>query len=297
MQEVFATFSFCLILAGFLRNQRRTTAMIHNLGYSESSSSLSHIADTWHALGGPADRTAALRELLGPAPLAFEKPPYGTPQYALALRCGWISFEEHQADRAVVEERRKRSLQTCHRHSLYEKPRSPTPKETGAYVPELAARIEDDPNLTDGARRCARKLAEYTYRHARARRSSEITVTYLMQALGKCRRTVQHYLRLLEREGYISVDVIQSNATRMCTGLLVHLLRPLFPRHHRKQWPQTLANPGVQKNSLKNRTDILNKGIHPRIPRRLWALKCMDGVFKSLTKTLPLFSEPLAMSA
>jgi len=31
-----------------------------------------------------------------------------------------------------------------------------------------------------------------------------------MQALGKCRRTVQRYLRLLEREGYIRVEVIQS---------------------------------------------------------------------------------------
>ena len=83
--------------------------MIHNLRYSESSS-LSHLADAWHALGGPADRTAALRELVGSAPSTFQKPPYGTPQYAIALRCGWISFEEEQADRAEREERRKRSL-------------------------------------------------------------------------------------------------------------------------------------------------------------------------------------------
>jgi hypothetical protein len=37
----------------------------------------------------------------------------------------------------------------------------------------------------------------------RARRSSEITVTWLMRALGECRRTMQYYLRLLEGEGYI----------------------------------------------------------------------------------------------
>jgi hypothetical protein len=41
------------------------------------------------------------------------------------------------------------------------------PKDSGAYAPKLAARLDDDPNLTDGARRCARKLAEYTYRRAR----------------------------------------------------------------------------------------------------------------------------------
>ena len=66
-------------------------------------------------------------------------------------------------DDPAVAERRKRSLQTCHRPSLYERPRFAPPKDTGAYVPEMAARLEDDRNLTDGARRCARKLAEYTY--------------------------------------------------------------------------------------------------------------------------------------
>lgn len=243
-----------------------------------------------------ADATA-LRELLGPAPDAFEKPAYATPSYALALRCGWISSDEEKADRAAWDQRRRTSLQTCHRYSLYERPRARPPKETAAYVPELAARIEDDPNLTDGARRCARKLAEYTYRHARATRSSEITVTWLMQALGRCRRTVQRYLRLLERQGYIRVDVIHCRATRMCAGLFVHLQGPCFARHHRARWPKTLANPDATAESLKK--SLINyKG--PRgalIPCRLWAIRCMDGVFRSLTKTLPLFSAPLAASA
>ena len=59
----------------------------------------------------------------------------------------------------------------------------------------MAARIEDDPNLTDGARRCARKLMQYVYRKDRAARAADITVTWLMRALGKDRRTVQRYLR------------------------------------------------------------------------------------------------------
>ena len=103
---------------------------------------------------------------------------------------------------SACETRRKRSLQTCHRPRLYERRRFDSPPESGAYVPELAARLDDDRNLTDGARRCGRKIAELTYRSNRAGRTLEVTVTYLMQAFGRCRRTVQRYLRLLEREGY-----------------------------------------------------------------------------------------------
>ena len=229
--------------------------------------------------------TAALREILGPAPDTFQKPTYNTPPYVLALRCGWISTEEEAADRAAWEQRRLTSLQTCHRYSLYERPRAAPPKDSGAYVPELAARLDDGANLTDGA-----------YRHARAHRSSEITVTWLMRALGKCRRTVQRYLRLLEREGYIRVHVIQSQTTRMCAGLLVHLLRPLFPQHHKDKWPRTLANPDATAESHKKNL-IKYKGQRgPAIPCQLWAIRCMDGVFRALTKTLPLFSAPLQAS-
>ena len=40
-------------------------------------------------------------------------------------------------------------------------------------------RIDNDPNLTDGARRCARKLAELTYSQNREGRALPVTVTYL----------------------------------------------------------------------------------------------------------------------
>jgi hypothetical protein len=143
----------------------------------------------------------------------------------------------------------------------------------------MAARIEDDRNLTDGARRCARKLAEYTYHCARDSRMAQITVTYLMKALGKSRRTVQRYLRQLEQAGYISVEVIHAG-TRMCAGLFVTLLAPLFPRHHRQQWPTKLMNSDASRKSQNNRLRI-------KYSRESWALRCMDGVFRSLMKTLP----------
>ena len=135
--------------------------------------------------------------------------------------------------------RQFRSLRCCYLPAE-PKPRHPSPRQTGAYIPELAAQIEDDPNLTDGARRCARKLAEYIYRRDRETRSAEITVTYLMRSLRKSRRTVQRYLRQLEYAGYISVQVVHAS-TCMCAGLLVALLTPLFARHHRHQWPQKLV--------------------------------------------------------
>ena len=174
--------------------------------------------------------------------------------------------------------RQLRSLRCCH-IPAEPKPRHPSPRLTDAYIPELAAQIEDDPNLTDGARRCARKLAEYIYRRDRETRSGEITVTYLMRSLQKSRRTVQRYLRQLEHTGYISVQVIHAG-TRMCAGLLVALLTPLFARHHRQQWPHKLGNPDAPRKSHNHRLRI-------KYSRESWALRCMDGVFRSLMKTIP----------
>jgi hypothetical protein len=174
--------------------------------------------------------------------------------------------------------RQLRSLRSCHLPAE-EQPLHAPPRDTGAYVPELGARIDDDRNLTDGARRCARKLAQYTYRTNRESRTAQITVTYLMKALRRSRRTVQRHLRQLERAGYISVQVIHAG-TRMCAGLMVELMAPCFPRHHRAEWPQKLIEPDAPRKSQNNRRRY-------KYSRESWALRCMDGVFRALTKTLP----------
>lgn len=239
---------------------------------------------------------------VGPRPDAFEKPRYGTPAYAIAVKVGWITTEEEDTDRLTWEARRKRSLQTCHRYSLQsdidedDALRREKPRDSGAYVPQLSARLEDDLNITDGARRCARKIAELTYRQNREGRSLDVTVTYLMKALGRSRRTVQRYLRELEREEYIRVEVIGSTFTRMCVGLVVHLCGPLFARHHRKSWPpkkspRLAAKPGASKESHKQtRSFSLDRYKDRRlmfsVQRRF--LKCSDGAFRSLMKTDPL---------
>jgi hypothetical protein len=172
---------------------------------------------------------------------------------------------------------------------LRDRPRYDLPRQSGAYVPELSARIDDDRNLTDGARRCARKIAELTYRSNRDGRALDVTVTYLVKALGRCRRTVQRYLRQLEEAGYIRADVVKGARSRMCVGLVLTLLAPLFPRHHRDRWPERLGHPGATQESQNQRfiDSITEK--RRLISRNEWAMRCMDGVFRAVMKTLPPF--------
>lgn len=192
------------------------------------------------------------------------------------------------------DERRMRSLRACHRPSHNACRRYEPPADTGAYVPELSARLDNDRNLTDGARRCARKIAELTYRSNRAGRTLDVTVSYLVTALGRCRRTVQRYLRQLEEAGYIRADVVKGARSRMCVGLALTLLAPLFPRHHRNKWPERVANPGATRESQNQRFIDSITGKKRLISRHEWTQRCMDGVFRSLMKTLPRFDLAVA---
>jgi hypothetical protein len=103
---------------------------------------------------------------------------------------------------------------------------------------------------------------------------------------------VQRYLRQLEREGYVAVDVVASQRSRMCVGLVVRLLAPLFAAHHRQRWPQRRANPGVTPESLNQSHQVYLQGEGCRISVEHWALRCMNGVFRSLMQTNPLADLP-----
>jgi hypothetical protein len=178
--------------------------------------------------------------------------------------------------------RARRSVQSCHRYALKERLRHAPPKDTGSYVPELSARLENDLNLSDGARRCARKLAEYTYGRDREGRRARITVSYLATALTKSQRQVQRYLRELEHAGYIATNILKAQ-TRMCIGLAIQLLEPLFPRHHAAKWPAKLIEPATTQMS-ENKSQIYK---YEEIPLNNWALRCMDGVWRSFNRTYP----------
>ena len=154
----------------------------------------------------------------------------------------------------------------------------PPPRDTGAYVPEMAATIDNDRNLTDGSRRCLRKVSEYVYSRDRDTRTAQITVTYLMKALGKSRRTVQRYLRQLEKAGYITVAVIHAR-TRMCAGLMIEVLAAVIPRHGWKKSMKPDAPKLSQNNSSRYRTRIT--------PRVLWAVKCTDPIREAWDRIMP----------
>ena len=252
------------------------------------------------AFAGPFNRMGQIL-YLGAKPEGFEKPRYGTPAYAMAVKVGWITLAEEKADRLAQEQRRARALATCHRPAwanvIAEDEAASRRKyrESGAYVPCLSAALDDDPYLTDGARRCARKLAELTYRRNREGRSLDVTVTYLMAALKRSRRTVQRYLRALEREGYIAVHVIANKLSRMSVGLEIRLCARLFAAHHKKRWPPkaaqtsataTQAKPGAPRVSDKE-IDSFSlsrfKGRTTMFSIEAWALRCSEGVWRRIS--------------
>lgn len=184
------------------------------------------------------------------------------------------------------QQRRDRSLQTGHRPATKPKPLAFN-SNSQAYVPQASARLLNDPGLTDGARRCALKLMELIYRRNRQGRGFQCTVAFIARSLGRSERTVQTYLAQLRGRGYIRHDVIASDRARMCIGIFITLLKPLFPKHHEDEWPVSAVNSGVKKDSQNYRPNIRKKGLAHRVTVEHWALRCMDGVFRSLMKTIP----------
>lgn len=156
-----------------------------------------------------------------------------------------------------------------------QKPAQPAP-DTGGYIPTLSEKLDRDPNLSDGARRCARLIAAYAYRRNRGGPAA-ITVTYLTKATGRCRRTIQRYLRQLERFGYIRAQVVLGQRSRMCAGLLIDLLKPLLPRH---RWPEKAITPEATRMAQNYRLRL-------KIDVEAWDRRCRDGMFRALCRALP----------
>ena len=65
---------------------------------------------------------------------------------------------------------------------------------------------------------------EETHRRDRKECKLLVNVSYLAKGLGRSRRTIQRYLAILEREGYLRTEVMSGHRSRMCIGLIVHLL-------------------------------------------------------------------------
>jgi hypothetical protein len=85
--------------------------------------------------------------------------------------------------------------------------------------------------------------------------------------------------------GYVRHDVITSTRARMCIGILITLLEPLFARHHAAKWPVHAVKSGVQGFSENYSARFKKRREGPTVEADHWALRCMDGAFRSLMKT------------
>lgn len=245
------------------------------------------------------DRINVLLEiarLAGEKPDGWQKPAYGSFDYCLGRKCGWISDEESRIDTQNYEARRKRALGTSHRFSSSRYGWDARPRyeveEARDYVPQVSMKVVNDRNLTDSARRIVMFIMRHAYQDARSERFIGMTVTFIMEGLALSRRTVQRCLTLLETLGYLRCEVATAGETKMCIGLIIKLLSPLFPEHHKKSWPETRKKSGAssvsekQSEYLKTSKGISNGAVH-RILRLSWALKCMAGVARSAYKAAP----------
>lgn len=231
-----------------------------------------------------------IAKLAGERPEHWTKPRFGEFEYWLAHNCGWISDEELNTDTTAFQTRQKRALVTSHRFRMQrfsweEGAHLEEPRETGEYVPEVNMKLVKDRNLTDSARRIAMFILRHTYQDNRAGRFIGMTVSFIMKGLSLSRRTVQRSLTLLETRGYFRCDVAKGETTRMCIGLIIHLLSPLFPKHHKENWPARRGNPEASKMPQKQEHfyNSIYQAKH-KVSRMNWAIRCMDGVFRAASR-------------
>lgn len=233
----------------------------------------------------------------GERPEHWEKPCFGDFEYWLAHRCGWITDEELAADTHSHQKKSELALRTSHRFSHQrftydERARYEEPPETDEYIPQVNMKLIKDRNLTDSARRIALFIMRHAYQDNRAGRFVGMTVTFIMKGLSISRRTVQRSLTLLESRGYFRCEVAHGEETKMCVGLVIHLMRSLFPKHHEEKWPEKRRNPDAssaphKQIPFKNK---IYKTKH-RVFRITWAIKCMNGVARKAFGHNPLFRQ------
>lgn len=236
-----------------------------------------------------------IAELAGERPAGWAKPKYGDFDYWLARKCGWIGDDELKFDYDAHISMCERARDTSTKYRWDEVPRYEAPKDTDEYVPEISMKLVNDRNLTDSARRIALFVMRHVYQDNREGRCIRMTVSFVMKGLSLSRRTIQRNLSLLQKHGYLQSDVIPSKKTRMCIGLMISLLSPLFPPHHQKRWPKRRRNsdaPRLTQNQDKNYY-TLNDLV--TVDRRSWSERCSEGIFRAIIKENPIFGKPISL--
>lgn len=235
----------------------------------------------------------AIAKLAGDRPPEWVKPRYGDFEYWLARNCGWITDTEINTDYADHQAMRIRARNTSLKYKWDTEPRYKAPKDTGEYAPELNMKLVKDRNLTDSARRIALFVMHRAYRDNREGRYIALTVSFIMKGLSLSRRTVQRNLSLLEKHGYIESDVVPSEHTKMCIGLIINLLSPLFPRHHKKKWAESRRKSDASQLTQNHNKFFSIYKNKVQIPRILWAEKCCEGIIRSVIANEPIFNRPI----
>ena len=237
--------------------------------------------------GATPKRINAIDEIIrlsGKRPDHWTKPNFGDFDYWLAYKAGWISAEELTCDQTNYETKRQRALETSHRFSQerftwIETPKYEQPVDNGEYIPSINMKLIRDQNLTDSSRRIACFVLRHAYQDNREGRFVAMTVSFIMKGLQLSRRTVQRSLTLLETRGYFRCEVATGNTTKMCIGLVIHLMQSLFPKHHRDKWPQKRRKSeasSMPQKKIQIYKSILNA--KAKVSRLSWALRCMNAV-------------------
>ena len=235
-----------------------------------------------------------IAKLAGERPADWQKPPFGDFEYWLAHKCGWISAAELKQDTDDHRVRQQRSLETSHRFSAQrfswtEQPRFAEPIETDEYVPEINMKLVLDRNISDNGRRIALFVLRHAYQDNRSGRFIAMTVSFIAKGLSISRRTVQRSLTLLETRGYFRCEVAKGDTTRMCIGLVIHLMKPLFPAHRKESWPEKRRNsgaPGLSNKQIQFFNSVYKAKL--KMSRLTWAMHCMNGVArKAFQHVLP----------
>ena len=93
-------------------------------------------------------------------------------------------------------------------------------------------------------------------------------------------KTARQFLSALKPEQPIQSLHFATLNEHTAANELSELLAPLLPRHYRQKWPGKLMDSDAPQMSQNNRPRY-------KYSRESWALRCMDGVFRSFMKTLP----------
>lgn len=191
-------------------------------------------------------------------PAGFENPPYGTREYFEAVKWGWITEAEMEADElAYIERSRKAKAAMGNRADRPARYHHAAPQESRQYANQMATAAFRDRRLVPEAKAL---LAVLRARCGRGRVTAT-TKTTLARIMRRHPRSIQRYLADLIRFGYIQT-AIRRGAEGLYTGLVVTITEAVTPFYAKgKELAQWLA-----ETAVKGKAQLRLIGFNPHIP-------------------------------